>query len=395
MTITTPPPTGRREWIRDSDCDLDAFRVSVDRSTNLADYPFAHSVEQNVLLYRSDLLKPHLDDAQSRRAVQTELGRALTDGPGIVLFQNAFSDLGVLDRATEQFDLLIAQQHASGGVVGDHFGKVGANDRIWNAAQKLAFGAPDVFAEYYANDILALICQSWLGPLYQVTSQVNVVNPGGAAQVPHRDYHLGIVPRHELAEYPAHLHRMSATLTLQGAVAHCDMPVESGPTLYLPYSQLFEAGYLAVSLPEFVEFFRASHVQLPLRKGDAVFFNPALYHGAGHNRSDAIRRMANLLQVSSPFGRAMEVLDREGMANAVYPALLALQSAGASERTLRNAVVATAECYPFPTNLDHDQPVHSLAPATQVDTVWEALRESVDPVVLAERLVAQTARRQP
>ncbi len=152
---------------------------------------------------------------------------------------------------------------------------------------------------------------------------------------------------------------------------------------------------MAFSRPEFVEFFRDRHVQLPLRKGDAVFFNPALYHGAGHNRSESIRRMANLLQISSPFGRAMEVLDREAMANAVYPTLLARQSVGASERTLRNAVVATAECYPFPTNLDHDQPVHSLAPATQVDTVWEALRDSVGPAVLAERLAAQTARRQP
>ncbi|MFC0448176.1 phytanoyl-CoA dioxygenase family protein [Rhodococcus jostii] len=395
MTITTPPPTGRREWIRDSDCDLDAFRASVDRSTDLADYPFAHSVERNVLLYRSDALNPHLAEEHSRRNVQTELVRALTDGPGIVVFQNAFGDPAVLDRATEQFDLLIAEQRASGGVAGDHFGKPGANDRIWNAAQKLALSAPDVFADYYANDILALICQSWLGPLYQVTSQVNVVNPGGTAQVPHRDYHLGIVPPHELTAYPAHLHRMSAALTLQGAVAHCHMPVESGPTLYLPYSHQFEPGYVAFSRPEFVEYFRESHVQLPLQKGDAVFFNPALFHGAGHNRSAAIRRMANLLQISSPFGRAMEVLDREAMANAVYPTLQARREAGASERTLRNVVVATAECYPFPTNLDHDQPVHSLAPATQVDTVWEALRENADPAVLAERLAAQTTRRRP
>ena len=43
-----------------------------------------------------------------------------------------------------------------------------------------------------------------------------------------------------------------------------------------------------------------------LRKGDAVFFNPALIHAAGENRSEGIQRMANLLQVSSAFGRAME-----------------------------------------------------------------------------------------
>ena len=41
-------------------------------------------------------------------------------------------------------------------------------------------------------------------------------------------------PPDELAAYPAHLHRMSPVLTLQGAVAHCDMPIESGPTMLLP-----------------------------------------------------------------------------------------------------------------------------------------------------------------
>ena len=40
-------------------------------------------------------------------------------------------------------------------------------------------------------------------------------------------------------------------LTLQGAVAHSEMPLDTGPTLYLPYSQLYEPGYLAWPLPEF------------------------------------------------------------------------------------------------------------------------------------------------
>ena len=87
-----------------------------------------------------------------------------------------------------------------------------------------------------------MVSQAWLGPRYQVTSQVNVVNPGGAAQVPHRDYHLGFVNEDQLSAYPAHMHRMSAVLTLQGAVAHCDMPIESGPTMLLPNSQRFAAG---------------------------------------------------------------------------------------------------------------------------------------------------------
>jgi len=34
------------------------------------------------------------------------------------------------------------------------------------------------------------------------------------------------------------------------------------------------AGYLAAGLPEFVEYFAHNDVQLPLAKGDVVFFNP-------------------------------------------------------------------------------------------------------------------------
>jgi ectoine hydroxylase-related dioxygenase (phytanoyl-CoA dioxygenase family) len=301
----------------------------------------------------------------------------------------------VVDRASTAFTALIDAQRAKGATAGDHFGKAGANDRIWNAAQKLALHAPEVFADYYAADALAIVSQAWLGPRYQVTSQVNVVNPGGAAQVPHRDYHLGFVDEDQLTAYPAHMHRMSAALTLQGAVAHCDMPLASGPTMLLPYSQRFVGGYVAFYRAEFIEFFAEHHVQVPLRKGDAVFFNPALYHGAGTNTSKDIRRMANLLQISSPFGRAMESLDRTAMVRAVYPALLAMKAAGRSEPELANVVNATAEGYAFPTNLDHDQPIGSLAPPSQVDTVLAALADAISPEELDVALSAQNERSIP
>ncbi|MGK2868456.1 MAG: phytanoyl-CoA dioxygenase family protein [Mycobacterium sp.] len=376
-------------WITESDCDLGEFRTQVLRDTDLADYPHATDVQRNVLVYSAAAIA-----GADRRALQSELIRALTDGPGVMIFEGAF-DHDVLDRASAAFDDIIAAQRADGAAAGDHFGKAGANDRIWNAAQKLALHSPEVYAHYYAADTLALVSQAWLGPRYQVTSQVNVVNPGGAAQVPHRDYHLGFADTDQLAHYPAHLHRMSAALTLQGAVAHCDMPLESGPTMLLPYSQRFEAGYIAFYRPEFIEFFAENHVQVPLRKGDAVFFNPALYHGAGSNTSADISRMANLLQISSPFGRAMESLDRTAMVKAVYPALLEMQRAGRSDAELANVVNATAEGYAFPTNLDRDQPIGSLAPPSQVDTVLAALADGLDRTALDIALDAQNERRIP
>ncbi len=185
-----------KPWIDEADLSLDDFRAQVLRNADPADYPFASDVRSNVLVYSAATV-----GAADRRALQSELIRALADGPGVVVFEGAF-DADVVDRASEAFFAIIDAQHAAGYAAGDHFGKPGANDRIWNAAQKLALHAPQVFADYYANDALAVVCQAWLGPRYQVTSQVNVVNPGGKQQVPHRDYHLGFVADENLAAIP-------------------------------------------------------------------------------------------------------------------------------------------------------------------------------------------------
>jgi ectoine hydroxylase-related dioxygenase (phytanoyl-CoA dioxygenase family) len=372
---------------------LEDFAQLVALKLDLERYPHASAIDENILIYNAEHLQRHLADPHGRRRIQEELVAALMDGPGIVVFRGAFPDEGLLDRATAAFEELLSVQRQGHAVAGDHFGQPGVNERLWNAAEKLALNAPDVFVGYYANDIVALVCQAWLGPVYQVTSQVNVVNPGGQAQVPHADYHLGFVGADVLDQYLPHVHRLSPVLTLQGAVAHCDMPTETGPTMYLPNSQRFPTGFSDFLRPEFIDFFQRHYVQLPLAKGDAAFFNPALYHGAGTNRSSSVRRMANLLQVSSPFGRAMESVARESMSNAVFPALLALRSSGADERAIHNAVVATADGYPFPTNLDRDQPVDGLAPTSQVDVLLSAVTEAWGASELAEALRSQADRR--
>ncbi|WP_432048572.1 phytanoyl-CoA dioxygenase family protein [Streptomyces asiaticus] len=381
-------------WLSEADCSLDAFRTLVERTTDPGDHPGADAVERNVPVYDGDHLRARAATASGRREAQTELVHALLDGPGIVVFKGAFPDASVLDRATEAFTALIERERAAGAARGDHFAKPGANDRVWNALEKLALSAPEVFADYYANDLIALVATAWLGPGYQVTSQINQVNPGGAAQSAHRDYHLGFLSEARAAAYPAHVHRLSPVLTLQGAVAHCAMPVESGPTLYLPYSQAYEPGYLAWRRPEFMAYFAEHHVQLPLAAGDAVFFNPALFHAAGHNRSADIRRMANLLQISSAFGRAMETVDREAVANAVFPVLRRRKAEGATEDWLHNVVAACAEGYPFPTNLDLDPPVGGLAPDSQADILRRALERDWSPETLRTELRAAAERRQ-
>jgi ectoine hydroxylase-related dioxygenase (phytanoyl-CoA dioxygenase family) len=380
-------------YLSAEDCRLADLIDLVSQNTDLADYPHASTVDQNVLIYDGAPLRTDLSRPAHRPRVEADLASALLDGPGVVVLAGAFDDPWVIDRTTLEFEAIIAAQRAAGGTASDHFAAAGQNDRIWNALEKLALRAPEVFADYYANDLIATACRAWLGPGYQVTSQVNVVNPGGAAQEAHRDYHLGFASDTQAARFPAHVHRLSPVLTLQGAVAHTDMPAETGPTMYLPHSQKYLPGYLAWRR-EFREYFEAHRVQLPLRKGDAVFFNPALFHAAGANRTAGVRRMANLLQVSSAFGRAMEAIDRCAMSVAVSPALQAMADDGASPAAIANVIAACAEGYPFPTNLDLDQPVGGLAPPTQADILAQAVAGGWPRQQLETELGAWSARRQ-
>ena len=362
------PCNGFPHWLDPQACTVADLDGLVCTPTRHADYPLASCIAQGVPVYDG----AHIRDASPavQQALMAEWCQVWQGGPGVLVLQAAFADLAVVDAATEQFQQLIAAERLT-GTKADHFAKPGANDRVWNALEKLCVAAPEVFAAYYGNPLLAWVCEAWLGPAYQMTSQINSVNPGGAAQMAHRDYHLGFLGPAQAARYPAHVHRLSPALTLQGAVAHVDMPVESGPTLYLPHSQKYLPGYLVAGQPDFQAYFDAKHVQLPLKKGDAVFFNPALMHAAGHNRSADIYRMANLLQVSSAFGRAMESVDRLRMCQALYPVLGRMAVAEQA-----SAVAACAEGYAFPTNLDRDPPLGGLAPESQQGLLLRALQEN-------------------
>ncbi|MBY3312516.1 phytanoyl-CoA dioxygenase family protein [Rhizobium laguerreae] len=381
-----------RVWLSEDACDLDEFRALAEKTTALTDYPSASAVEKTVLIYDSRKVMTAAATPEGRRAVLAEICDAFGEGPGVVVFKRASEDTGIIDRASTIFDAIIEEQHRTSTGGGDHFAKPGANDRIWNSLEKHCLADPTNFAEYYGNTIVALASEAWLGPSYQMTAQVNRVNPGGSAQSAHRDYHLGFQSSKVIEQFPAHVHRLSPVLTLQGAVAHCDMPLESGPTLFLPYSQTYVPGYLALKRQEFRDYFETNHVQLPLEKGDVVFFNPALFHAAGTNRSADIKRVANLLQVSSAFGRAMETVNRERMTARLFPALKALQGR-LSPDEIANAVAACAEGYSFPTNLDRDPPLGGLAPKTQAQLMHEALKEGWSDAAFTAALAEQAGKK--
>jgi len=167
------------------------------------------------------------------------------------------------------------------------------------------------------------------------------------------------------------------------------MPIKSGPTKLLPFSQTLPEGYLVFDQPEFQEYFEDIYIQLPLEKNDLIFFNPAIMHAAGQNISSDIYRMANLLQISSAFGRAMETVNRLRMSLSIYPFLLEKKlTSKLSEFEIDNIISACSEGYSFPTNLDLDPPKNGKAPITQSQIMKNALNKQKTFVELNNDLLS-------
>ena len=349
---------------------LEDFIASLE---NDCEYPLAARIEQQVPVYNGNQLREL--DAEKMAAVRREWAECWLHGAGIIAISAFYAEADTVNAMTRSMLRLLEMEQRENNAIGDHFAGQGANKRLWNALEKTAVEDPQAFINYYQNPLLGAVSEAWLGPGYQVTAQVNLVPPGGLAQEPHRDYHLGFQTDSEVVRYPLHVQTMSALLTLQGAVAHVDMPVESGPTRVLPHSQRYELGYQLYRQDDFKAFFEAQAVQLPMALGDAAFFNPALMHGAGANNSADVQRIANLLQVSSPFGIPMETIDHDRVQLACYDSLQQSPPQGDALETLTTVM---SDSYPFPTNLDRDVPDNSLTPTSSKQLLLRALDQKLN-----------------
>ena len=372
----------------DEKYSLASFATLTSQLTLPSTYPLATDIQKNVPVY--DCLDFDLTDIKRVEALKDELFHILYDGAGVYVLKNFFTDMAVLDSANAAFASIIENElKESGGVKGDHFAPASANSRIWNSFSKHCLQDPASFVKYYSNPLFRVVSEAYLGPAYRITTQLNVVKPGGKPQVCHRDYHLGFQTKEDVARWPKPMHDASRLLTLQGAVAHSDMPLESGPTRLLPFSQGFDAGFMAYRQEEFNDYFLQNYIALPLKKGDAVFFSPALFHAAGENKTSDVERSANLIQVSSAFGKTMENVDSLPLVEKSWELLAEKYAREGMSSELDALVSAIAEGYPFPTNLDRRPPAPGgMAPESEQDVVRRALSEGWKQEKVLDELTA-------
>ena len=369
--------TSQQVYFSQSDIDYDDLAKICSQKTLQEDYPFADSVSNNVVIYDANYLESFIGDSENELRLKTELHQVLEGGPGVFVIRNLYRH-DAIDQSNNIFEKIVESE---GNTSNDHFAS-GTNTRIWNAFQKVALEDPEAFISYYSNNLLKLVAESWCGPNSQMTAQVNIVRPGGEMQKPHRDYHLGFQENQVVELFPISAHRLSNYLTLQGGVAHTDMPLASGPTMVLPYSQQYELGYLAWRDNACTDFFNDNAVQNQMNKGDGIFFNPALLHGAGSNTTKDFHRIGNLLQISSPFGKTMERIDYLKIINRIYPLLLEHSiNKTLSEKLIENVLVCATDGYAFPTNLDNDKNSNSKL---QGMTMFELTKQSLLDLVNLE-----------
>lgn len=360
---------------------LEDFKNLISQTTHPTLYRHAVSIASNIPVYDISMLSTPALEPEVINTIQDEWHHILLSGPGVFVLKKFYHSSPLcqilLQKVNTIFSDIIQSESHTNPTGGDHFAANGKNVRIWNSYQKHAMTDPSTFVKYYSNPWLALVAEAWLGQSYQITAQVNIVKPGGKPQVSHRDYHLGFQTTEQCSSFPKATQTASQFLTLQGAVAHSDMPLESGPTRLLPFSQLFEEGYMAYRLREFQEFFESNWVSVALEMGDAVFFNPALFHAAGENTSAAIERSANLLQISSAFGKTMESIDTLAIIEKCWPSVRELYHEREGLTAEVDAILkAIAQGYPFPTNLDRRPPESGgMAPESELDVLRKAVQE--------------------
>jgi ectoine hydroxylase-related dioxygenase (phytanoyl-CoA dioxygenase family) len=363
----------------DESPSLSEFQKLCSQDTLTQQYPLSTVVSSNIPIY--DLSTFSLQD-NITTSLQKEWHHILLSGPGVFILRKMF-DPSIIETVNHAFQKIIdAEKKTSSNLRSN-------KDWLWNIFSKHCLSDPQSFYAYYSNPWLSLVSTTWLGPNYQLTAQVNNVHPGGEAQHPHRDYHLGFLPPERLAQVPIVTQIASQLLTLQGAVAHSGMPAGTGATRLLPFSQQFKEGFLAFKRPEFKEFFAKNYISLELDIGDGIFFNPALYHAAGANESKDFVRKAVLLQISSAYGRPMEMVECLPLIERSWDVLKERYDGEGLSLGVKSFIQAVAKGYCFPTNLDRAS-VGPVELESEQQVILKALSEGWDKERVFEVLKRMT-----
>ncbi|MEN8709910.1 MAG: phytanoyl-CoA dioxygenase, partial [Paracoccaceae bacterium] len=149
-------------YFNSESCDLDEFKVPTSSVLSSEDVPRAAEIVHNVPVYDMSALRADLSDPAARRALMAEWAYVLRHSAGVIALKSVYTDVSVIDRATDVFNSIIDQERIAGAGQGDHFAAAGANDRVWNSLQKHCMMDPENYVAYFGNAAIAAACEAWL-----------------------------------------------------------------------------------------------------------------------------------------------------------------------------------------------------------------------------------------
>ena len=122
-------------------------------STRRDQVPFARDIQKKIPIYDGKSLASLQTDPAMCIKLLYEWAWVFSEGPGIIVIQEAISNLDVIAQASRVFEDIIGLEKEK-KTAGDHFAKPGSNDRIWNSLEKHCENNPANFIEYYKENMM-------------------------------------------------------------------------------------------------------------------------------------------------------------------------------------------------------------------------------------------------
>lgn len=168
VTLPTLEP-----YLTNKDISFEEFQqLIVGRKASASSYPLASSIAEDLVpiydcpsLRKQGLLTSNWMDSVNL-PLREEFIRVLRSGPGVAIFRGAYDKFDELDESTKVLKELIEEQRAIDTKEREE------NYIVCDTGKKHVLKSPKAFVDYYRNDLVALVCGAWLGPWYQMTTQV-------------------------------------------------------------------------------------------------------------------------------------------------------------------------------------------------------------------------------
>ncbi len=202
---------------------------------------------------------------------------------GYTVVDSGYSDAELADFRARLDALQEQQTKAAGGVAA--LKAIGEANTV-----RLLLAEDDAFIKTAANANVMEVCTRLLGDYFILNQQNGIINPAGEAH--HQTaYHRDLPYQHYVSSRP---------LSISALLALDPFRTDNGATWMMPASQHREPMPAASTIEKL-------EVQLTAPAGSYLMFDSMVYHRAGNNRSNAVRRAINHMYTIPLFKQQIDI----------------------------------------------------------------------------------------